>query len=215
MAEHRPTPGPDRRIGSRTESSIPSGPDAQWHTIHGRNVHLYHSGRRFSQPHRNSTANLGREPAGPFHHHLQAITRWPVEPTVHAIDRRFRRPAALSVVHAAACRPDSPSIPLPGRSAAHPPLPETSAIAITVSDSALANFSDRFTLAVNLPSGPGVTISGLPATAAPAQQYTLQTANRFSLPGTHQRAGDSQLLSRYGTSRPDHSVFHRRHHRHF
>jgi hypothetical protein len=46
-------------------------------------------------------------------------------------------------------------------------------IAITVSDSALANFSDRFTLAVNLPSGPAVTISGLPDTAAPAQQYTL------------------------------------------
>ena len=46
-------------------------------------------------------------------------------------------------------------------------------IAITVSDSALANFSDRFTLAVNLPSGPGVAISGLPDTAAPAQQYTL------------------------------------------
>ena len=38
----------------------------------------------------------------------------------------------------------------------------------------MANFSDRFTLTVNLPAGPGVTISGLPATAGPAQQYTLR-----------------------------------------
>ena len=47
-------------------------------------------------------------------------------------------------------------------------------VAITVSDGALANFSDRFTLTVGLPPGPGVTISGLPATAGPAQQYTLR-----------------------------------------
>jgi hypothetical protein len=50
------------------------------------------------------------------------------------------------------------------------------AVAITVTDSALANLSDRFTLTVNLPPSPGVTLSGLPATAAPAQQYTLQVA---------------------------------------
>src|ERR1017187_8337946 len=55
-------------------------------------------------------------------------------------------------------------------------------IAITVSDSALANFSDRFTLAVNLPSGPGVTISGLPDTAAPAQQYTLHLETDSAYP---------------------------------
>ncbi len=47
-------------------------------------------------------------------------------------------------------------------------------VAITVSDGALANFSDRFTLTVNLPPGPGVTISGLPSSAGPAQQYTLR-----------------------------------------
>ena len=47
-------------------------------------------------------------------------------------------------------------------------------VALTVSDSALANFSDRFTLTVGLPAGPGVTISGLPATAGPAQQYALR-----------------------------------------
>jgi len=47
-------------------------------------------------------------------------------------------------------------------------------IAITVSDSALTNFADRFTLTVNLPSAPGVTISGLPVTSAAAQQYTLR-----------------------------------------
>src|ERR1039458_6447938 len=55
-------------------------------------------------------------------------------------------------------------------------------IAITVSDSALANFSDRFTLAVNLPSGPGVAISGLPDTAAPAQQYTLHLETDSAYP---------------------------------
>ena len=55
-------------------------------------------------------------------------------------------------------------------------------IAITVRDSALANFSDRFTLAVDLPSGPGATISGLPATAAPAQQYTLQIQTDSAYP---------------------------------
>jgi hypothetical protein len=47
-------------------------------------------------------------------------------------------------------------------------------IAITVSDSALANLADRFTLTVNLPSAPGVSISGLPGTSAAAQQYTLR-----------------------------------------
>ena len=46
-------------------------------------------------------------------------------------------------------------------------------IAITVSDSALANLADRFTLMVNLPSAPAVSISGLPGTATAAQQYTL------------------------------------------
>jgi hypothetical protein len=55
-------------------------------------------------------------------------------------------------------------------------------IAITVRDGALANFSDRFTLAVNLPSGPGATVSGLPATAAPAQQYTLQIQTDSAYP---------------------------------
>ena len=44
------------------------------------------------------------------------------------IDRRFRRPAALSVVQPAACRPDSPSIPPPGRSPVRPPPPATSAL---------------------------------------------------------------------------------------
>jgi hypothetical protein len=55
-------------------------------------------------------------------------------------------------------------------------------IAITVRDGALANFSDRFTLAVNLPSGPGATISGLPATPAPAQQYNLQIQTDAAYP---------------------------------
>src|ERR1039458_9436090 len=57
-------------------------------------------------------------------------------------------------------------------------------IAITVQDSALANFSDRFTLAVNLPTGPDVTIAGLRGTAAPAQQYTLnlETSSVYPAP---------------------------------
>jgi len=61
-------------------------------------------------------------------------------------------------------------------------------VALTVSDAALANFSDRFTLTVNLPPGPAVTISGLPATAGPAQQYTLRldTDSTYTAPITGQ-----------------------------
>lgn len=47
-------------------------------------------------------------------------------------------------------------------------------LAITVTDSTLSHYVDRFTLNVNLPSGPPVTLSGLPGTASPAQQYPLQ-----------------------------------------
>jgi large repetitive protein len=47
------------------------------------------------------------------------------------------------------------------------------AIAITVQDSSLSSYSNRFTLNVDLPPAPGITLSGLPATAAPAQQYAL------------------------------------------
>jgi large repetitive protein len=47
-------------------------------------------------------------------------------------------------------------------------------IAITVSDSALAHYSDRFTLNVNLPPVPPVTFTGLSGTVTPATQYPLQ-----------------------------------------
>ena len=59
-------------------------------------------------------------------------------------------------------------------------------IAITVTDSALNHYSDRFTLNINLPTTPGVTISGLPATASPAQQYPIQVtlASTFPAPIT-------------------------------
>lgn len=50
----------------------------------------------------------------------------------------------------------------------------TFGVAITVSDSALANVSDRFTLNINLPTVPAVTLAGIPSTIAPAQQYNLQ-----------------------------------------
>ena len=47
-------------------------------------------------------------------------------------------------------------------------------IAITVSDSALAHFSDRFTLNVNQPALPSVTFAGLSGTVAPLTQVPLQ-----------------------------------------
>jgi hypothetical protein len=49
-------------------------------------------------------------------------------------------------------------------------------IAVTVSDNALANYSDRFTLNINLPATPGASIAGLPNSAGPAQQFPLQIA---------------------------------------
>jgi len=49
-------------------------------------------------------------------------------------------------------------------------------VALTVTDNALANFSDRFTLNINLPPAPGASISGLPGSVEPAQQFSLQVA---------------------------------------
>jgi hypothetical protein len=49
-------------------------------------------------------------------------------------------------------------------------------IAITVTDGALTSLSDRFTLNINLPAAPNATLSGLPATVAPAQQFPIQVA---------------------------------------
>ncbi len=48
-----------------------------------------------------------------------------------------------------------------------------SPVVITVSDSSLNHYSDNFSMAVNLPALPDVTITGLPAAADPAQQYPL------------------------------------------
>ena len=45
-----------------------------------------------------------------------------------------------------------------------------------MADSALANFSDRFTLTIKLPPAPGATISGLPSSAGPAQQFPVNVA---------------------------------------
>lgn len=44
---------------------------------------------------------------------------------------------------------------------------------VTVTDAALNHYSDNFTITVNLPPIPAITITGLPATADPAGQYTL------------------------------------------
>jgi hypothetical protein len=61
-------------------------------------------------------------------------------------------------------------------------------IAITVSDSALANFSDRFTLTIKLPPAPGATISGLPNSVGAAQQFPIQITidSQFPAPITGQ-----------------------------
>lgn len=49
-------------------------------------------------------------------------------------------------------------------------------IAITVSDSALAHYSDRFTMNVNQPALPSVTFTGLSGSVAPISQFPLQIA---------------------------------------
>jgi len=60
--------------------------------------------------------------------------------------------------------------------------------AITASDNALANISDRFTLNINLPPAPNVTLSGLPNPVAPAQQFPLSItlSDTFAAPITGQ-----------------------------
>ena len=55
-------------------------------------------------------------------------------------------------------------------------------VAITVTDSALAHYSDRFTLNINLPTTPNTSISGLPAAVAPAGQYPIQVTLASSYP---------------------------------
>jgi hypothetical protein len=55
-------------------------------------------------------------------------------------------------------------------------------IAITVSDSALAHYADRFTLNIALPAAPSTTISGLSGTVLPATQISLQVATSSAYP---------------------------------
>ena len=61
-------------------------------------------------------------------------------------------------------------------------------VAITVSDNALASISDRFTLNVNLPAPPTATLSGLPSSVSPAQQYpiTITLSGTYAAPITGQ-----------------------------
>jgi hypothetical protein len=49
-------------------------------------------------------------------------------------------------------------------------------VAITVSDTALTHYSDRFALNVDEPPAPPTTITGLPSTVAPVTQFPLQIA---------------------------------------
>lgn len=62
------------------------------------------------------------------------------------------------------------------------------AIAITIFDSAQNHSSDLFTMSINLPAAPPISILGLPATAAPAGQYPLQVtiASAYPAPITGQ-----------------------------
>jgi hypothetical protein len=69
-----------------------------------------------------------------------------------------------------------------GQISGTPTAAGTFGLAITLTDSALANFSDRFTLNIDLPPAPAVTFSGLPATVSPAQQYTLQISTSAPFP---------------------------------
>jgi hypothetical protein len=55
-------------------------------------------------------------------------------------------------------------------------------VAITVTDNALAHYSDRFTLNINLPTPPNTSLSGLPATVAAAGQYPIQVTLASSYP---------------------------------
>ncbi|MEO8371231.1 MAG: putative Ig domain-containing protein [Candidatus Solibacter sp.] len=61
-------------------------------------------------------------------------------------------------------------------------------VAITVTDNALASISDRFTLNVNLPTPPTATLSGLPSSVSPAQQYpiTISLSGTYAAPITGQ-----------------------------
>jgi hypothetical protein len=61
-------------------------------------------------------------------------------------------------------------------------------VAITVTDNALAHYSDRFTLNINLPTTPNTSLSGLPATVAAAEQYPIQVtlASPYPAPITGQ-----------------------------
>jgi hypothetical protein len=61
-------------------------------------------------------------------------------------------------------------------------------IAITVTDNALTSISDRFTLNINFPAPPAATLSGLPNSVGPAQQFPLQItlSDAFAAPITGQ-----------------------------
>ena len=58
----------------------------------------------------------------------------------------------------------------------------TFGVAITISDSALSHVSDRFTLRINLPPTPAVRLTGLPATAAAAEQYPIAVSIESAFP---------------------------------
>jgi hypothetical protein len=64
--------------------------------------------------------------------------------------------------------------PSTGQITGTPTSAGTISFAVTVSDSALTRFTDRFTINITLPQLPSVQITGLPATTTAAQQIPLQ-----------------------------------------
>ena len=58
----------------------------------------------------------------------------------------------------------------------------TFSVVVTVTDSALSTFKNLFTIVVSYPPAPAITISGVPTTANPAQQYPLQVSLDSSYP---------------------------------
>jgi len=77
-------------------------------------------------------------------------------------------------------------------------------VAITVSDSVLASVSDRFTLNINLPAPPTATLSGLPSSVGPAQQFPISIA--LSSPYAAAVAGQAIITFSPESGPPDRTV---------
>ena len=81
-------------------------------------------------------------------------------------------------------------------------------IALTVQDTTLSQFSDRFTLNVSLPAVPAVTLSRpAPAYGGPGDPIIpLTVVLASAYPADYHRTVDPDFLTRYRTRRPDHPI---------